>query len=190
MPSPGLDPVACCAPYLARCFNCSASPSENCFTDGEMLQAGNPADGWRGTKRLRRRLVMTNTTVSTGSARTTGRRSSGNLRVLRSVVVAALVSTVTACVTVDHNTAASLGTAGVQATQTLSTRASGAVQTLGELSQWWSVHDILLCVNVGNAEARKACIDGVPCNASCAVDTAPKACRQAIAQLRTDPDRG
>ena len=60
----------------------------------------------------------------------------------------------------DHNTAASLGTAGVQATQTLSTQASDAVQTLGELSQWWGVHDILLCVNVGNAEARKACIDG------------------------------
>ena len=48
----------------------------------------------------------------------------------RGVVAAVFFSTLTACVTVDHNTAASLGNAGMQATQVLSTQASGAAQTL------------------------------------------------------------
>ena len=72
-----------------------------------------------------------------------------------------IVSTATACVTVDRNTAASLGTAGMQATQALSTQAAGAVQTLGDLGQWWGVHDTLVCVNSPTEDTKKACIAGV-----------------------------
>jgi hypothetical protein len=82
------------------------------------------------------------------------RRRTATLLALRSLAAAAFVS-MAACVTVDHNTAASLGTAGMQATQALSTQASGAVQTLGDLSQWWGVRDTLVCVNVHKPDAKK-----------------------------------
>ena len=88
-------------------------------------------------------------------ARTTLSRMEA-LPVFRGVVAAVFFSTLTACVTVDHNTAASLGNAGMQATQVLSTQASGAAQTLGDLSQWWGVHDTLVCVNVSMAGAKDA----------------------------------
>lgn len=64
-----------------------------------------------------------------------------------------------ACVTVDHNAAASLGTAGMQATQILSSQASGAIQTLGELNQWWAVHDTLVCLSA-KADLQQGCADG------------------------------
>lgn len=99
-------------------------------------------------------------TMSTAVARTTLDRRAGTILALRSAAAAALLGTVTACVTVDHNTAASLGTAGMQVTQALSTQATGAVQTLGNLNQWWGVHDTLVCVNVSKADAKKACIAG------------------------------
>jgi len=101
----------------------------------------------------------------TAMARSTMSRR-GTQLALRSAAAAVLASTITACVTVDHNTAASLGTAGMQATQALSTQASGAVQTLGDLSQWWGVHDTLVCVNASATDpdaderkkARETCI--------------------------------
>jgi hypothetical protein len=87
------------------------------------------------------------------------RRGFGVL-VLRSMVASVVVCMATACVTVDHNTAASLGTAGMQATQALSTQAAGAAATLGDLSQWWGVRDTLVCVNLRTPELRQTCITG------------------------------
>jgi hypothetical protein len=43
----------------------------------------------------------------------------------------------------------------MQATQALSTQAGGAVQTLGDLSQWWGVRDTLVCANVHKPDAKK-----------------------------------
>jgi hypothetical protein len=88
-------------------------------------------------------------------ARTTTSRTGAPL-VCRSAIAALALGAVTACVTVDHNTAASLGTAGMQATQALSAQASGAAQTLGDLSQWWGVRDTLVCVRVHKSDATKA----------------------------------
>jgi hypothetical protein len=73
-------------------------------------------------------------------------------------LVTALIS---GCVTVDHNTAAALGTAGVQATQVLSTQAAGAIGTLGQLNQWWGVHDTLVCVSTPTTDTQRACLAGV-----------------------------
>jgi hypothetical protein len=92
--------------------------------------------------------------VLTALTRTaTGR--TGALLALRNVAAAAFLSTLTACVTLDHNTAASLGTAGMQATQVLSTQSSGAIEALGDLSLWWGVHDTLVCVNVSADEPKE-----------------------------------
>ena len=82
-------------------------------------------------------------------------RSLGHL--VRTVVLALTVISGTACTTVDHNAAASLGTAGVQATQVLSAEASGAVQTLGNLNKWWAVEGTLVCINTNTPDLRKTC---------------------------------
>jgi hypothetical protein len=80
------------------------------------------------------------------------------VRPIRAVVLALAVVSVTACATVDHNAAASLGTAGVQATQVLSAETSGAVQTLGNLNKWWAVEGTLVCIHTKTHDLRKACI--------------------------------
>jgi len=74
---------------------------------------------------------------------------------------ALLVATfLSSCTTVDRNAAATLGTAGENATQALSSQAAQASETLGDLNQWWGIHDELVCINAPNADARVACIKG------------------------------
>lgn len=65
------------------------------------------------------------------------------------------------CTTVDRTAAANLGQAGQTATQTLSTQAGDAKQTLSALSLWWGVGGVLNCVNV-RPDLRGICIAGPP----------------------------
>lgn len=81
-------------------------------------------------------------------------------RLFRTVVLGFVVLSAAACATVDHSAAASLGTAGVQATQVLSAEAGSAVQTLGDLNKWWHVEGTLVCINV-RPKLRQGCIDNV-----------------------------
>ena len=72
-----------------------------------------------------------------------------------------LVGLLSACTTIDRNAAASLGTAGENATQALSAQTTSAGQTLGQLNQWWGVHDALVCTNIQVPAARSACLKSV-----------------------------
>lgn len=82
-------------------------------------------------------------------------------RLLRTIVLALPAILGTACATVDHNEAASLGSAGVQATQVLSAEADGVVQTLGDLNKWWAVEETLVCTSTKTPDLRKTCIGNV-----------------------------
>jgi len=72
-------------------------------------------------------------------------------RVLRAALVGLCVLSAAGCVTVDHNKAAAIGTAGMRATESLSAQTSGAIQTLSELNKWWAVDDRLVCISTGRA---------------------------------------
>jgi len=77
------------------------------------------------------------------------------------VIATALACSLGACTSVDRNAAVSLGTAGENATQALSTQTTAAQQTLGEIDQWWAVEGALECANISaaaNPGARAACL--------------------------------
>ena len=72
-------------------------------------------------------------------------------RVLRSTLLGLSFLSAASCVTVDHNKAAAIGTAGMLATESLTEQTSGAIQTLSELNKWWAVDDRLVCISTGRA---------------------------------------
>lgn len=63
-----------------------------------------------------------------------------------------------ACATVDRNAAASLGKAGGDATQALSSQTTEASKELKEVSEWWGIHDILACAKAAPS-LRKGCVE-------------------------------
>lgn len=82
-------------------------------------------------------------------------------RLLRTTILSFATILSTACVTVDHNAAETLGTAGMKATEVLSAETRGAVQTLGDLNQWWHVEGTLVCVNAKKPDLRRTCIENI-----------------------------
>ena len=123
-----------------------------CYRDssGHPARAGAPNDY---------SLVTRQTTVTLPTLSWLPPRSLG--RLFRTAVLASAALAVTACATVDHNAAAGLGTAGVEATQVLSAETGDAIHTLDDLNKWWAIEGTLVCINLKTPDLRKKCTESI-----------------------------
>ena len=79
---------------------------------------------------------------------------------MRALVYGLVFVGMAGCTSVDKNAAASLATAGENATSALSSQADSTMKTLGALDSWWIVDEGLACSAIADATNRKTCLDG------------------------------
>ena len=127
-------------------------PWRPCYRDS----LGHPA---RTSATNKHSLVTRRTSVTWPTLSWLPPRSLG--RLFRTAVLASAALAVTACATVDHNAAAGLGTAGVEATQVLSTETGGAIHTLDDLNKLWAIEGTLVCINARTPDLRKICTEDI-----------------------------